>query len=90
MKVAHAEEISKMVAEHREIVMEAERKQKIEIENLEESRNLAEEEMEKLQNNLKDSNEELGRAKTKMDSAIAEKDAALNQINSMKEHFEVG
>ena len=24
-----------------------------------------------------------------MDSAIAEKEAALNQINSMKEHFEV-
>ena len=89
MRAAHAEEISKMVAEHREIVMEAERKQKIEIENLEESRNLAKQEMEKLQNNLKDSNEELGQAKTKMDSAFAEKDAALNQINSMKEHFEV-
>ena len=89
MRAAHAEEISKMVAEHKEIVMEAERNQKIEIEKLEESRNLAKEEIEKLQNSLKDSNEELGQAKTRMDSAIAEKDAALNQINSMKEHFEV-
>ena len=77
-----------MVAEQ-EIVMEAERNQKIEIEKLEESRNLAQKEMEKLQTSLKDSNEELGQAKIRMDSAIAEKEAALNQINSMKEHFEV-
>ena len=69
--------------------MEAERNQTIEIEKLEESRYLAKEEIEKLQNSLKDSNEDLGQAKTRMDSAIAEKDAALNQINSMKEHFEV-
>ena len=45
--------------------------------------------MEKLQISLKDSNEELGQAKMRMDSAIAEKEAALNQIDSMKEHFEV-
>ena len=77
-----------MVAEQ-EIVMEAERNQKIEIEKLEESRKLAQKEMEKLQTSLKDSNEELGQAKMRMDSAIAEKEAALNQINSMKEHFEV-
>ena len=77
-----------MVAEQ-EIVMEAERNQKIEIEKLEESRNLAQKEMEKLQISLKDSNEELGQAKMRMDSAIAEKEAALNQIDSMKEHFEV-
>ena len=77
-----------MVAEQ-EIVMEAERNQKIEIEKLEESRNLAQKEMEKLQTSLKVSNEELGQAKMRMDSAIAEKEAALNQINSMKVHFEV-
>ena len=77
-----------MVAEQ-EIVMEAERNQKIEIEKLEESRNLAQKEMEKLQISLKDSNEELGQAKMRMDSAIAEKEAALNQINSMKEHLKV-
>ena len=69
--------------------MEAERNQKIEITKLEESRNLAQEEMEKLQSSLKDSSEELGQAKKRMDSVIAEKEAALNQIDSMKEHFEV-
>ena len=78
-----------MVAEHKEIVMEAERNQKIEIAKLEESRNFAQEEMEKLQRSLKDSSEELGQAKKRMDSAIAEKEAALNQIDSMKIHFEV-
>ena len=50
----HAEELTKMVAEQ-EIVMEAERNQKIEIEKLEESRVLAQKEMEKLQTSLKDS-----------------------------------
>ena len=69
--------------------MEAERNQKIEIAKLEESRNLAQEEMEKLQRSLKDSSEELGQAKKQIDCAIAEKEAALNQMDSMKEHFEV-
>ena len=50
----HAEELSKMVAEQ-EIVMEAERNQRIEIEKFEESRVLAQKEMEKLQTSLKDS-----------------------------------
>ena len=69
--------------------MEAEKNRKIEIEKLETSRKLAEEEIQGLQNDLKQSKEELGQAKMLMDSAIAEKDATANQMTALKDHWEV-
>ena len=69
--------------------MEAEKNRKIEIEKLETSRKLAEEEIQGLQNDLKHSKEEQGQAKMLMDSAIAEKEATANQMTALKDHWEV-
>ena len=69
--------------------MEAEKNRKIEIEKLETSRKLAEEEIQGLQNDLKQSKEELGQAKMLMDSAIAEKEATANQMTALKDHWDV-
>ena len=69
--------------------MEAEKNRKIEMEKMETSRKLAEEEIQGLQNDLKQSKEELGQAKMLMDNAIAEKEAAANQMTALKDHWEV-